>query len=69
METDKVLETIFDAIKDAPLGPCPINSFVMCDVPPRLTKDSDVCFWMQECLEEWEEKARKTKQLRTLKGT
>ena len=57
--TEELLETIFDAIKNDPLGPCPNNTFVMCDVPPRFTPGNDRCFWLQECLDEWESSGKR----------
>ena len=59
METQDLLKTIYDAIKDDPLAPCPYNSRIMCDVPPRLNEEYPICCFLEECLVEWEETGKK----------
>ena len=54
--TEDLLKTIFDEIKDQPLAPCPYNTIIKCDVPPRLNKEYPICCFLQECLDEWVER-------------
>jgi len=54
--SEELLKTIFDEIKDQPLAPCPNNTLIMCDVPPRLTKEHPMCCFFDECLTEWLER-------------
>ena len=55
METKDLLKTIFDEIKNDPIAPCPYNTMIICDVPPRLNEEHPICCFLDECLVEWEE--------------
>lgn len=55
--TEDLLKTIYEAIKDQPLAPCPYNTNILCDNPPRL-KGVENCVWLDDCLKEWLDRRR-----------